>query len=181
MGDLLSILESLRLTDASVTTADAFPSHLLPNSGTPEAALQRARIHFFVDTFSSKVPSQALAISLADSEEERNEKTKTFIATIRDEIAPLLADAAPFFGGSKKPTLAEVNAGSFVLRYYGLGKKEYGLYPEWMVDELRGIEVWQRWVDEVVKLESVTGIWNEKEVAELTKKKLASLKAQRAK
>ncbi|UKZ51071.1 hypothetical protein TrVGV298_004826 [Trichoderma virens] len=34
--------------------ADAYPSHLIPNGGTPEAALARARIYFFVDTFFSK-------------------------------------------------------------------------------------------------------------------------------
>lgn len=89
-----------------------------------------------------------------------------------------MSDAAPFFGGSKKPTLAEVNTASFVVRYYALAKKEHGLIPEEFVGELKGIETWQKWVDEVLKLESLLGIWNEAHVVEVTKRMVEKAKAQ---
>lgn len=50
------------------------------------------------------------SIFRADTEEERQKKSEEWVATVKKEIEPFLADAGPFFGGSKKMTLAEVRA-----------------------------------------------------------------------
>ena len=88
--------------------ADAYPSHVLPASGSPEAALTRARINFFVDTWFSKPSSYLFKILLASSEEDKAKLSKEFVDIVAKEIEPLLKDARPFFGGSGKVTLAEV-------------------------------------------------------------------------
>jgi glutathione S-transferase len=92
----------------STFLADAYPSHLLPASGSPEAALTRARINFFVDTWFSKAGSHWFKILQSDLDEEKEKLSKEFVDIVGKEIEPLLKDAAPFFGGSGKVTLAEV-------------------------------------------------------------------------
>jgi glutathione S-transferase len=89
--------------------ADAHPSHLVPASGTAEGALARARINFFVDTFFSKAQSVFYKVQSAKTAEDGEELAKIYLDAIVKELEPLLADAAPFFGGSDKITLAEVN------------------------------------------------------------------------
>lgn len=88
--------------------ADAYPSHLVPTAGTAEAALTRARIGFFVDTWFSKVGTYWFKILVQDSEEEKEKLVTEFVDLVGKEIEPLLKDAKPFFGGSEKLTLAEV-------------------------------------------------------------------------
>lgn len=88
--------------------ADAYPSHLVPNGGTPEAALTRARINFFVDTFFSKVNSLYHKALFAKTDEEAEEAAAEFVKQLEKEVEPLLSDAGPYFGGSKTLTLAEV-------------------------------------------------------------------------
>jgi glutathione S-transferase len=44
----------------------------------------------------------------AASEEEKEAKSKEWVAAVQKEIEPLLQNASPFFGGSKELTLAEV-------------------------------------------------------------------------
>lgn len=68
----------------------------------------RARINFFVDTWFSKVGSFWFQIATKDTKEEKEALAKDFIAAVTKEIDPLLKNAAPFFGGSDKLTLAEV-------------------------------------------------------------------------
>lgn len=45
---------------------------------------------------------------MLDSDEEKAKLSNEFIDVVGKEIDPLLKDAKPFFGGSEKPTLAEV-------------------------------------------------------------------------
>lgn len=90
--------------------ADANPSHLVPASNEPGGALKRARINFFADTFATKFHSHLSKIVWsAKTPEESAEAEKAAIAGAVKELEPLLADAAPFFGGSDKLTLAEVS------------------------------------------------------------------------
>lgn len=63
-----------------------------------------------MDTWFSKAGSYWYRILRADSTEEKEALAKDFLAVIGKEIEPLLKDADPFFGGSKKLTLAEVCA-----------------------------------------------------------------------
>lgn len=86
--------------------ADTYPSKLVPASNAPGGALKRARINFFADAFSTKFFSHLFKAFKSD--EERAEGEKATIAGAVKEIEPLLADAAPYFGGSDKLTLAEV-------------------------------------------------------------------------
>jgi glutathione S-transferase len=88
--------------------ADQYPSHLVKTSSEPGGALQRARIHFFVDALISKVQPTFNPQILAKTEEEKAEKMHAFVSAAVKEVEPLLKDAAPFFGGSSRLTLAEV-------------------------------------------------------------------------
>ena len=89
--------------------ADTHPSHLLPASNDgPTAALTRARINFFVDTWFTKAGSYWFNILRKDTEEEKETLAREFIAVVEKEIEPLLKDANPYFGGSKTLTFAEV-------------------------------------------------------------------------
>jgi glutathione S-transferase len=48
------------------------------------------------------------SIFRAGTDEEKQQRADEWIVTVKKEIEPFLADAGPFFGGSKKLTLAEV-------------------------------------------------------------------------
>ena len=88
--------------------ADAYPSHLVPPSGTAEGALRRARIASFVDTFQSKFRSHLHKFSMAKNDEDASAGLEAAVAGLVKDVEPLLADAKPFFGGAEKLTLAEV-------------------------------------------------------------------------
>ena len=93
----------------SLFLADTHPSHLLPASNDgPTAALTRARINFFVDTWFAKAGPYWFNILRKDTEEEKETLAREFIAVVEKEIEPLLKDADPYFGGSKTLTFAEV-------------------------------------------------------------------------
>lgn len=102
------------ITESAIVSAflaDAYPQAGLAPASTDEGgALARARIAFFVDTYFSKAVGQVQkAVSAyADGAEAQQPALNEFVTTVVKEIEPLLADAAPFFGGSKKLTLAEV-------------------------------------------------------------------------
>jgi glutathione S-transferase len=155
--------------------ADAHPSHLVKTSSEPGGALQRARINFFVDAFISKVNPHFFAGVRAANEEEREEEGKALVAAVVKEVEPLLKDAAPFFGGSKRFTLAEVLTGSFVLR--NLTHSKYGLHAKDLLSELEAqAPNFYKWANAVINEKSVTYVWNEKAVIEATKAKLAKLR-----
>jgi len=88
--------------------ADAHPSHLLKASTDEGGPLQRARINFFVDTYFSKVNGLYFAAAKLEAGAEKEEAAGKYVDAVVKEIEPLLADAAPYFGGSSKLTLAEV-------------------------------------------------------------------------
>ena len=155
--------------------ADAYPSHLVPNTGSADAALKRARINFFVDTWFDKVGSYWLQIIRADDETKKAELVKEFLEKLGKEIEPLLKDVKPFFGGSSKVTLAEVLTAPFILRVYSFSK--HGLLPKSVVEGLEALPNFNKWAQALIKEESVTYIWNEAEVIPATKKKVESMKA----
>lgn len=155
--------------------ADAYPSHLVPNTGSADAALTRARINFFVDTWFDKVGSYWFQIMRADDETKKEELAKEFLQKVGKEIEPLLKDAKPFFGGSSKVTLAEALTAPFILRVYSFSK--HGLLPKSVLEGLEALPNFNKWAQAVIKEESVTYIWNEAEVIPATKKKVESMKA----
>jgi glutathione S-transferase len=99
------------ITESAVVSAflaDAFPSHLAPASNDPNGALTRARIAFFADAFMSKVNSSVYPLIMSKSDEERSTLAQKIVDAVVKEVEPLLTNAGPFFNGSDKPTLAEV-------------------------------------------------------------------------
>ncbi|KAH6633203.1 glutathione-S-transferas-like protein omega 1 [Boeremia exigua] len=155
--------------------ADAYPSHLVPNTGNVDAALTRARINFFVDTWFDKVGSYWFQILRAEDEAKKDELVKEFLDKVTKEIEPLLQDAAPFFGGSSKVTLAEALTAPFVLRIHSFSKHE--LLPKSVHEGLDALPNFKKWAQAVITQESVTYIWNEEEVISSTKKRIEGLKS----
>lgn len=96
--------------------------------------------------------------------------------TVGKEIEPLLKDAAPFFGGSSKVTLAEALTAPFILRIYALAK--HGFIPQSVVEGFNSLPNFSKWAAEVIKQESVVYIWDEETTIAGTKKKIDSLKEQ---
>jgi glutathione S-transferase len=147
--------------------ADAHPSDLLPASNaSPTAALTRARINFFVDTWFSKVGSYWFQILTKQDQAEKDALVTEFVEKVTKEIEPLLKDAAPFFGGSQKLTLAEALTAPFILRIYAYARN--GLLPESLVTSLDSLPNFSKWAAEVIKHESVTYIWDEEKVVKAT-------------
>lgn len=154
--------------------ADAYPSHLVPNTGNAEAALTRARINFFVDTWFDKVGAYWFQILRAE-EDKKEELVKEFLEKVGKEIEPLLKDAKPFFGGSSKVTLAEALTAPFIIRILAFSKN--GLLPKNVVEGLEALPNFNKWAQAVIKEDSVTYIWDEASVISGTKKRFESLKA----
>jgi len=155
--------------------ADAHPSHLLKTSSEEGGALQRARINFFVDAFFSKVVSLLFAGMRAENETEAAEASDKLAAAVKKELEPYIQDAAPFFGGSSKLTLAEVQTGSFLLRLLSFPK--HGLLG---ADTLTKLESqapkFYAWANATIKEHSVNFIYDEKKIAEKTKARFAKAK-----
>jgi len=165
------------LTESGIVSqflADSFPSHLLPPSDSPKAALTRAKIGFFVDTFFTKVNGKIFEGLRADGTEKSTKSTEVFEA-IKKEIEPLLKNANPFFDGASKLTLAEALTAPFVLRLHAYSSA--GLLNETLNEKLKMLPNYSKWADEVVKQESVTYIWNEETTMERTKKRIEKMKA----
>ncbi|RYN24908.1 hypothetical protein AA0113_g6816 [Alternaria arborescens] len=155
--------------------ADAYPSHVLPAAGSPDAALTRARINFFVDTWFSKAGSYFYKILMSGTEDEKAKLSQEFVDVVGKEIEPLLKDAKPFFGGSQKVTLAEALTAPFIIRTYAMAKNE--LLPKSITSGLDALPNFSKWAAEVVKQDSVTYIWDEEAVIDGTRKRIESQKA----
>lgn len=141
---------------------DSFPSHLLPSTQEgPEAALKRARINFFIDTWNSKIGASQMGVMKA-SAEEKDALVESWVATIEKEIEPLLADAGPFFGGSQKLTFAEVITAPFLVRMYEFSE-DGQFVPASLAKKLNQLPNFGRWAKAVRENESVTKIWDGKE------------------
>ncbi|CAI6319609.1 unnamed protein product [Periconia digitata] len=165
------------LTESAVVAqflADAHPSHLVPNTGTVEGALKRARINFFVDTWFSKVGAIWYQIGLKP-EEEREKIVEEFVKNVEKEIEPLLADAKPFFGGSETVGMAEALVAPFILRTYSFAK--HGIIPESLIEKLDALPNFKNWAAEVIKLDSVTYVWDEEKMIPFTKARFEKLRA----
>ncbi|OGE52932.1 hypothetical protein PENARI_c009G10305 [Penicillium arizonense] len=154
--------------------ADAHPSHLLPPSGPAENSLYRARVAFFVDAFFSKVVPHLFASLRAASDAERDDAAELLVDAVVKEVEPLLEDGkGPFFGGSERLTLAEVQSGSFLLRILGFAKPEHGLVSAKLPALLERAPRFKRWAEATVAHESVNFIWEEKAVADKMRAKFA--------
>lgn len=104
------------LTESGLITqflVDSHPSHLLKSSSESGGALQRFNVTFFVETYFTKTRCFFNSAVLSRGEEETIAANK-YIDAIANHIEPLLVDAAPFFGGSRRLTFAEVGVKTLV-------------------------------------------------------------------
>jgi glutathione S-transferase len=138
---------------------DSFPSHLLPSTQEdPQAPLKRARINFFVDTWNSKLSSQQMVVMKAPAD-EKEKLVDEWVALVKKEIEPLLADAAPFVEGSKELTYAEVIIAPFLVRLYAYS--EAGQYvPASLAKKLDALPNFGKWAKAVRNHKSVLKIWD---------------------
>jgi glutathione S-transferase len=176
--------------------ADQYPSHLVKTSSEPGGALQRARINFFVDALINKVQPNFYPQIWAKTEEEKAEKMDAFVNAVVKEVEPLLKNAAPFFGGSSRLTLAEVRntieedsrdllreintlqvlTGSFILRFMSFPK--HGLLHSSLLSELESkTPHFYKWANAVIVEKSVNYIWDEDKVVAYTRRWMAKMAA----
>lgn len=167
------------ITESAIVSqflADLFPGPLLPASKeSPSSALKRARVNFFVDTWGTKVMSFQYQVLQASSE-DKEEKSDAWFKAIEKEIEPLLADAAPFFGGSKEITLAEVIAAPFVVRYKDFAADGV-LVPKSFGEKLAKLPNYSKWAKAIGEKETVTRIYDGADIVEKTKGRMEKLKA----
>lgn len=172
------VLNEEIITESAIVAqflADSRPSHLLPASlSSPSAPLMRARIAFFTDTWNTKVQTFLYPIMKADGAEKETQSAEC-VKAIEKEIEPLLADAAPFFGGSKDLTMAEVIVAPFLLRLYAFSDDE--LVPKSFKQSLQKLPHFSKWADAMLQKESVLYIWDEKTVVSRTKMRVEKMKA----
>ncbi|KAK1045098.1 hypothetical protein LTR74_018204 [Friedmanniomyces endolithicus] len=155
---------------------DSYPSNLLPASKeSPTSALTRARMHFFCDTWATKVSTFQFAVMRAEASEKES-KAEEWAAVIEKDIEPLLANANPFFGGSKELTFAEVLTAPFLLRVYTFAK-DGELIPSSFTKKLDALPNFSRWKKAVEQHENVLRIYDEKKTVDDTKAKLKSMQA----
>jgi glutathione S-transferase len=165
------------LTESAVVSqflADSFPSHLLPAShSTPTAALTRAKIAFFVDTFFTKVNGKIFEGLRAEGKDTSIKSAEVFQA-IKKEIEPLLENANPYFDGAEKMTIAEALTAPFILRLHAYSAAEL-LAPS-LNDDLKSLPSYTKWADNMLKQESVLYIWDEENVMKRTRARIEKMK-----
>ncbi|KAK4979596.1 hypothetical protein LTR66_001967 [Elasticomyces elasticus] len=155
---------------------DSFPSHLLPASKeSPSAALTRARIAFFCHTWAEKISPSQFAVMRAESAEEKETKVKATIALIEKEIEPLLANADPFFGGSKDLTFAEVFTAPFVQRWVALAE-DGEMVPRGLLEEMEKLPNLGRWTKAVLGHENATRIFEKEKSLEGSRRRLKKMR-----
>ena len=96
---------------------------------------------------------------------EKEEKCEEWLAAIEKEVEPLLADAKPFFGGSKELTFAEVIVAPFLIRMFAMA--EIGGYiPQSFTKKLDELPNFGPWAKAVRERKTVTNVWNGPEFVE---------------
>ncbi|KIW13502.1 hypothetical protein PV08_08690 [Exophiala spinifera] len=122
----------LTLTESGAIVSfltDLYPSHLLPTlsphspSAPPSAddiekAHLRYRMVFFVDTYFSKIQPLFFKLVGADDATAKAKLVDDIVALLEKEIEPLLADAQPYFAGSKDATFVEAMTAPLMARMY---------------------------------------------------------------
>lgn len=172
------VLDDEIITESAVVAqflADAFPGPFLPASKeSPTSALQRARINFFADTWSTKVGSNLFPLFMASGEEAKAEIAAKTVAAVEKEIEPLLKNAAPFFNDSQELTLAEALIAPFLVRLID-ASEDGELAPKSLAKQLDALPNFSKWAKAVRSRPSVLGIYDAKEVLEGTKARLAKM------
>jgi glutathione S-transferase len=106
------IYNSRVLTESSLISQfllDSHPSHLLKPSTDPTGAVQRFEIGYLGDAYSGKCHPLWDSILYAEGADAKAVAANKYIDAVVRHVEPLLTDCSPFFGGSKRLTLAEVS------------------------------------------------------------------------
>lgn len=157
---------------------DAFPSHLLPaaDGKDPKAALTRARINTFLDTWNSKFAGTWFPIMMLPTEEAKEAKVGEWVASVEKDLEPLLQGAKPFFGGSEEMTFVEVIAGPVVLKLYILSAHGEVL-PSSLAKKLDALPNFGPWAAAIRGKKSVSGHIDPEAAVDGMKKLVAKMKA----
>jgi glutathione S-transferase len=176
------LLDDEIITESAIVAqflADAFPGPFLPASKeSPTSALERARINFFVDAWTSKVGSNLFPLFLASDAAAKDEITAKIVAAAEKELEPLLKNAAPFFNGSQELTLAEALIAPFLVRLYD-ASEDGELAPKCLAEKLDALPNFAKWAKAVRARPSVMGIYDAKKILEATKTRLAKMAAEK--
>lgn len=155
---------------------DIFPSHLCPPPTSTEGALKRARMSFFIDAYWTKFHTILFRLFESPTSADEEQVVDDAVEGIKRELEPLLAGAAPFWGGSDKLTLAEVITGPFVIRAVALSN--HGVYPTSLN---RRIEEeapnFHRWAKAVSTHETITRVFDEDVIVKRSVAKRARMRA----
>jgi glutathione S-transferase len=174
------LLDDEIITESAIVAqflADAFPGPFLPASKeSPTSALARARINFFVDTWTTKVGSNLYPLFMASDVSAKDEIVTKVVAAVEKELEPLLKNAAPFFNGSQELTLAEALVAPFLIRLYD-ASEDGELAPKALAEKLDSLPNFAKWAKAVRSKESVTQIYDAKKILENTKVRLAKMAA----
>lgn len=155
--------------------ADAFPGPFLPASKeSPTSALERARVNFFIDAWTTKVGAHLFPLFMAAGDEGKAEVAGKISAAVEKEIEPLLSNAAPFFNGSSEFTLAEAIIAPFLVRLYD-ASEDGELAPKTLAQQLDAFPNFARWAKAVRARPSVTAVYDAPAILANTKTRLAKM------
>jgi len=155
--------------------ADVVPGPLAPPSNTPQGAITRARLNYFIDTWNTKIGNYMFNMFRASTPESREALSREWVSAVKKEIEPLLADASPYFGGSSTMTLAEVNIAPFIMRIYELASSN--VLPKSVHDGLDGLPNFKQWASAIRQEKSVLSIWDGPTFVSRTQSRLERMKA----
>ncbi|KAF3063159.1 hypothetical protein CFAM422_010104 [Trichoderma lentiforme] len=163
------------LTESAVIVrflADCHSSHLQQtNLPDPAAAFVHARVALFADIWVSRIVPEMLGGARSQDAKEK-ELSATKLATIvKENVEPALHDAAPFFAGHARMTMAEVLTAPFLIRLYAYS--EASLLPTSLKNELQSLSKFSAWADRVISQESVTYVWDQEAVISKSKSRMA--------
>lgn len=155
---------------------DIYPSHLCPPPTSTEGALKRAGMSFFIDAYWTKFHTTLFRLFESPTSADEERVIDDAIDGIKREVEPLLADAAPFWGGSEKLTLAEVITGPFVIRAVTLSK--HGVYPASLNARIEAeAPNFHRWATATAAHESITRVFDEDVIVKRSVAKRARMRA----
>lgn len=115
---------------------------------------------FFIDAYWTKFHIILFGLFEAPSKDYEERIVDKAIEGLVGEVEPLLKDTAPFWGGNKKLTLAEVITGPFVTRAITLSK--HGIYPESLNAQAKEkTPYFFAWAAAVSSHQSITSVFDE--------------------
>lgn len=155
---------------------DIFPSHLCPPPTSTAGALKRAKMSFFIDAYWTKYHTILFRLFESPTSADEERVVDDAVEGIKRELEPLLADAAPFWGGSGQLTLAEVITGPFVIR--ALTLSNHGVYPTSLNRRAEAeAPKFYEWAKATSRHESITKVFDEDVIVKRSVAKRSRMRA----